>query len=95
MVTDYDVKVDLRNRVREPGKPPFDLSLAHLDGSQAPIDVAGMRRTTAGPPGRPATVPGDRVTLLPRRRLRLAQGARGRRRRLGAGSAVIRAWYVR
>ena len=92
IVTDYDVDVDLRNRTRD---RDFHLDLSHLDGSDAPIDVTVEASYDDGDTWKRAKVdrtPGDPA---PRRRLRLAAGARPRRRRLGAVPAdhpgVVRA----
>ncbi len=92
IVTDYDVDVDLRNRTRD---RDFRLDLSHLDGSDAPIDVTVEASYDDGDTWKRAKhqrAPGDPA---PRRRLRLAAGARPRRRRLGAVPAdhpgVVRA----
>jgi hypothetical protein len=92
IVADYDVDVDLRNRTR---KRTFDLTLSHLDGSDAPIDATVEASYDGGRTWREAAVRGDRVTL-PRGdgfvSLRLHATDE-------AGSEltqrIIRAWYVR
>ncbi len=60
IVADYDVAVDLRNRSTS---RDFGLNLAHLDGSDAPIDVTVAASYDDGVTWQPATVAGDRVTL--------------------------------
>ena len=92
IVTDYDVKVDLRNRSESRS---FRLKLAHLDGSEAPIDVAVEASYDGGATWRPATVRGDRVTL-PRGAGFVSLKVHAAD---DAGSVldqrIIRAWYVR
>ena len=92
IVADYDVKVDLRNRSKSRS---FRLKLAHLDGSDTPIDVAVQASYDDGATWRPATVRGDRVTL-PRGAGFVSLKVHAAD---DAGSAldqrIIRGWYVR
>ncbi len=92
IVADYDVKVDLRNRSESRS---FRLKLAHLDGSDTPIDVAVKASYDDGATWRPATVRGDRVTL-PRGTGFVSLKVHAVD---DAGSAldqrITRAWYVR
>ena len=60
ILADYDVEVDLRNRTRT---RTFELTLSHLDGSDAPIDIAVEASYDDGRSWKPASVRGDRVTL--------------------------------
>ena len=92
IVADYDVEVDLRNRSKSRS---FRLKLAHLDGSDAPIDVTVQASYDDGATWRPATVRGDRVTL-PRGAGFVSLKVHAAD---DAGSAldqrIIRGWYVR
>lgn len=92
IVADYDVDVDLRNRTRD---RTFRLRLAHLDGSDAPIDVTVQASYDGGATWRPATVRGARVTL-PRGAGFVSLKVHAAD---DAGSVldqtVIRAWHVR
>jgi len=92
IVTDYDVDVDLRNRTRS---RDFRLHLAHLDGSETPIDVTVKASYDGGHTWRAASVRGDRVTL-PRGsgfvslRVHAEDAAGGE-----LDQEIIRAWYLR